>query len=312
MLLAGGGGGAKLALGLAQCSEQIDLCVVTNTGDDFRHLGLYIAPDTDSVLYALSGALDTNKGWGRGAETWNVLAELTRLEGDDWFQLGDKDLALHLIRSGALEAGHSLSKITADLASSLGIMNLRVIPATEQSLRTTLLTDSGSLAFQEYFVAQRCEPRVETISYEGALEARVSPSLIDWAKKGVDLVIMGPSNPYLSLYPILAIQGMDDFLMQADKIVAVSPLIDGQALKGPLAKLMTDWSIEPSASNWVKVWDERYPKLIDQWFVDEVDAHNTQFAHGEKVIQGLSLHMTDMTSKTRLGRAILERVFENA
>ena len=217
MLLAGGGGGAKLALGLAQCSEQIDLCVVTNTGDDFRHLGLYIAPDTDSVLYALSGALDTNKGWGRGAETWNVLAELTRLEGDDWFQLGDKDLALHLIRSGALEAGHSLSKITADLASSLGIMNLRVIPATEQSLRTTLLTDRGSLAFQEYFVAQRCEPRVETISYEGALEARVSPSLIDWAKKGVDLVIMGPSNPYLSLYPILAIQGMYDFLMQFSK-----------------------------------------------------------------------------------------------
>ena len=292
LLLSGGGGGARLAAGLHAATGGEHFSVVTNTGDDFEHLGLMICPDTDSVLYALSQQIDPVRGWGRGGESWQVFDELTQLGGPDWFQLGDKDLALHLIRAALLAEGRSLSEVTAILARRLGVASAAsIMPATEDRVRTRVMTSQGEMAFQEYFVKHRCEPQLTAVRYEGIAAAKPSPSLVGLlagaASRSID-VVLGPSNPFLSLAPILDLPGMADLLRErARRVIAVSPIVAGQALKGPAAKIMSELGLSVSAAGWMQWMADRYPDLIDVWVWDERDhalADATRIAHPNIVV----------------------------
>jgi LPPG:FO 2-phospho-L-lactate transferase len=250
--------------------------VVTNTGDDFEHCGLTICPDTDSVLYAVSQTIDRQRGWGRGEESWAVFDELKNLGGPDWFQLGDKDLALHLARAAMLSAGQGLASVTHALGDRLGApSNVSVLPATESPVRTHVVTEQGTMAFQEYFVAHRCAPVLHDVVYEGIDSASPAEQLRDAlghvGVAGTDIVL-GPSNPFLSLAPMLNIPGMQTLLRQAaSRVVAVSPIIGGQALKGPAGKIMSELGLDVSAEGWTRWMNEQYPGLVDVWVWDETD-----------------------------------------
>ena len=276
VVLSGGGGGARLAGALSDAAKGRPLVVVTNTGDDFEHLGLLICPDTDSVLYTLSGKIDRQRGWGRAEETWSVFEELKNIAGPAWFQVGDKDLALHLVRASLLSEGQGLLEATRALAKQLEVPDsVIVVPATESPVRTHVLTDQGRMAFQEYFVGQRCEPVLKHVVYEGVDAASPSQWLVDLLNehgtREID-VVLGPSNPFLSLGPILDIPGMVSLLrQQARRVVAVSPIIGGRALKGPAAKIMSELGLPVSAAGWTLWMNERYPELVDIWVWDEAD-----------------------------------------
>ena len=276
VMLSGGGGGARLAGALSGEAKGRQVVVVTNTGDDFEHLGLLICPDTDSVLYTVSGKIDRQRGWGRAEESWSVFEELKNIAGPAWFQVGDKDLALHLLRASLLSEGQGLVEATRALAKQLGVPDsVIVVPATESPVRTQVLTDQGRMAFQEYFVGQRCEPVLKHVVYEGVDAALPSQWLVDLlSQRGtreID-VVLGPSNPFLSLGPILDIPGMMSLLrQQARRVVAVSPIIGGRALKGPAAKIMSELGLPVSAAGWTLWMNERYPDLVDIWVWDEAD-----------------------------------------
>ncbi len=276
VVLSGGGGGARLAGALSGEAQGRQVVVVTNTGDDFEHLGLLICPDTDSVLYTLSGKIDQQRGWGRVGESWSVFDELKNIAGPTWFQLGDKDLALHLLRASLLSDGQGLVDATRALARHLQVPDsVTVVPATESPVRTHVLTDQGRMAFQEYFVGQRCEPVLKHVVYEGVEAASPSQRLIDLLNERgtheID-VVLGPSNPFLSLGPILDIPGMMALLrQQARRVIAISPIIGGRALKGPAAKIMSELGLPVSAAGWTLWMNERYPALVDTWVWDEID-----------------------------------------
>ena len=230
LLLSGGVGGAKLAHGYALLDDRVDLTVVVNTGDDFEHLGLSISPDIDTVLYTLGGIANQSQGWGIEGESWRTLDRLRELGGEDWFRLGDLDIATHLYRTAALASGRRLTEIVLELAERLGV-RARVLPASDDKVRTRLHTDEGELAFQNYFVRQACRPRVRSISIAGAEHASLTPELtrvLGSVGEPLDAVILAPSNPFLSLAPILAIPQLSDLLRGAcGRIVAVSPIIAG-------------------------------------------------------------------------------------
>ena len=303
VLLSGGGGGARLAAGLSQASDERPLLVVTNTGDDFEHCGLTICPDTDSVLYAVSQTIDPQRGWGRADETWSVFEALQSLDGPDWFQLGDKDLALHLARAAMLVAGEGPADVTAALGDRLGVpSHVTVVPATESPVRTQVVSDQGKLAFQEYFVAHRCVPVLQDVVYEGIFSAspadRLRNALGQVGVAGTD-VVLGPSNPFLSLAPILDIPGMQALLRHAARrVVAVSPIIGGQALKGPAAKIMSELGLDVSAVGWTRWMNEQYPELVDVWVWDETD----QAAAGDLLAEGMDIRTTS-TVMSDPGRA---------
>lgn len=244
LALCGGVGGAKLAFGLQQALGQA-LTVMVNTGDDFTHLGLAISPDIDTVLYTLSGLADPVRGWGRAGETWQFMSALRQLGGADWFQLGDLDLAMHVERTRRLAGGERLSQVVADTAHRLGLA-ARILPMSDDPVRTIVETPQGRLAFQHYFVRERCVPPVLRLGFEGAEAARILPELaLLLAGDGLEAVIICPSNPYLSIDPILALPGLRDALARcAAPVVAVSPLIGGQAVKGPTAKIMGELGLE--------------------------------------------------------------------
>ena len=304
VLLSGGGGGARLAAGLSQSSAERPLLVVTNTGDDFEHCGLLICPDTDSVLYAVSKTIDRQRGWGRGEESWSVFEELKNLGGPDWFQLGDKDLALHLARAAMLAAGQGLAGVTQALGDRLGApSNVSVLPATESPVRTHVVTEQGTMAFQEYFVAHRCAPVLHDVVYEGIDSASPAEQLRDAlghvGVAGTDIVL-GPSNPFLSLAPILAIPGMQELLRHAARrVVAVSPIIGGQALKGPAGKIMSELGLDVSAEGWTRFMNEQYPGLVDVWVWDETD----QAAARDLRSEGMDIRITStvMSDSKRAG-----------
>jgi len=276
VLLSGGGGGARLAAGLSQASDERPLLVVTNTGDDFEHCGLTICPDTDSVLYAVSQTIDPQRGWGRADESWSVFEALKNLGGPDWFKLGDKDLALHLARASLLLAGRGPAYVAAALGDRLGVPHhVTVVPATESPVRTQVVSDQGKLAFQEYFVAHRCAPVLHDVLYEGIVSAspadRLRDALSHVGVAGTD-VVLGPSNPFLSLAPILDIPGMQGLLRHAARrVVAVSPIIGGKALKGPAGKIMSELGLDVSAAGWTRWMNEQYRGLVDVWVWDETD-----------------------------------------
>lgn len=243
--LAGGVGGAKLAYGLANSLPIDDLCVIVNSGDDFDFLGLRICPDLDTVCYTLADLANPETGWGRAGETWNMMENLARLGGPNWFNLGDKDLGVHLERTRRLAAGQPLSTITREFCAAWGVHH-RVLPMTDQIVSTWVNTkESGWLGFQEYFVRERCTPQVVSFEFRGASIA--APALgVAEAISAADWVIICPSNPWVSIDPILAVPGLADLLKQKP-IAVVSPIVGGKAIKGPAAKMYQELGIEPSA-----------------------------------------------------------------
>src|SRR5437763_8426692 len=238
LALSGGVGGAKLALGLYRILPPDTLTVVANTGDDFEHLGLSISPVLDTLLYTLSGNDNLELGWGRRGETWSFMAALEALGGETWFRLGDRDLATHIERTRRLEAGETLSRITADFCRRLGVQT-KILPMSDDAVRTGVRTPQGWLAFQDYFVRRRCEPRVTELAYEGAAAARPQGEILAaLADPRLRAVVICPSNPFLSIDPILAVPGMREAMAGSRApVVAVAPIISGRAVKGPTAKM---------------------------------------------------------------------------
>jgi LPPG:FO 2-phospho-L-lactate transferase len=267
--LCGGIGGAKLARGLYEVLGP-DLTVIVNTGDDFEHLGLTISPDVDTVLYTLADLNDPQRGWGRADETWNFMSALAELGGETWFQLGDRDLALHVERTRRLKEGQSLTRIVMDVARCFGI-KAEILPMSNDPVRTIVDTDVGALPFQNYFVELRCAPAVRAIRFEGADSARVSPDVAAAFEQRDDLaaIVICPSNPYLSVDPLLAVPGMREQLQQAGApIIAVSPIIGGAAIKGPTTKIMAELGIEATNASIAR----HYEGIIDGLIVDRIDA----------------------------------------
>lgn len=269
LAVSGGVGGAKLALGLARALNPAELAVLVNTGDDFTHLGLRICPDLDTVLYTLAGVVNTTQGWGRANESFGFMDELRRQGGPDWFLLGDRDLVLHFERTRRLAAGETLTQIMADLATRFGVAT-RLLPMTDAPVATLLDTSAGQLEFQHYFVRLRTIPAVQRLHYAGAAQARPSDDLLTLLRsRSLEAIILCPSNPYLSIDPILAVPGIRAALRAAAvPIVAVSPLVGGRAVKGPTAKIMQELGIETSALAIAR----HYAGLIDGLLVDEADA----------------------------------------
>lgn len=237
VVLTGGVGGAKLVLGLAQVLPPGRIAAIVNTGDDFTHLGLRISPDIDTLLYTLSGQSNTEQGWGREGESWSFMAALRSLGGEDWFNLGDGDLALHVLRTARLAAGQSPSRITADFARAWGIA-MAVLPMSDDPVATLLDTDEGELSFQHYFVARRCRPVVRRIRFDGAQSASPAPGVAR-AIADAEAILIAPSNPYLSIDPILAVPGIAEALAASRApVIAITPIVGGDAVKGPTASLM--------------------------------------------------------------------------
>jgi LPPG:FO 2-phospho-L-lactate transferase len=266
--LSGGVGGAKLAHGLSLTLPPEELSIIVNTGDDFRHLGLHIAPDLDSVMYALAELSDPVKGWGRRDETWTFMQALKGLGGDSWFQLGDGDLAIHVERSWRLAQGSGLSEVTAHLCRALGIA-ARVLPMSDDPVRTRVLTAEGWLDFQEYFVHRQCKPAVREFLFAGAEAARAQPdALTALERSDLRAIIICPSNPFVSVEPILAVPGLRAAIRRSHApVIAVTPIIGGKAIKGPAAKMMAELGLDVSGAAVAR----HYADLIDGFVIDQAD-----------------------------------------
>lgn len=302
LALSGGVGGAKLVTGLAAVLPPESLVVAVNVGDDFEHLGLVICPDLDTVLYSLSGRVHPQQGWGRADESWGVLDELRRLGGDDWFKLGDRDIALHLLRRQWLDEGCTLSEVSLRLAQRLGVRPT-VVPVTDQKLRTVVETDRGRLAFQDYFVRLRCEPTLRSLDFAGADTAVLAP-LVRTTLENPDLagVVLCPSNPYLSMAPMLAIEELRARLRALQvPVIAVSPIVAGQALKGPTAKIMRELRVQPTAT----VVADFYADFVDKVIVDSADA---QLVAGDSRFVVANTVMRTAPQKAALGRFCVELI----
>jgi LPPG:FO 2-phospho-L-lactate transferase len=269
LALAGGVGGAKLAHGLSRILPPDDLAIVVNIGDDFEHLGLHVSPDIDTVMYTLAGIANPETGWGIAGETWSFMDALGVLGGETWFRLGDRDLATHVERTRLLADGAPLSAVTARFARKLGVA-ATVVPASDDPVRTLVATDEGDLEFQHYFVRRQCEPRVLSLSYRNAEAAQPAPvGDKPWTEMEIAGVIICPSNPYLSIAPIVAMPAVRARLMNRRfRVVAVSPIVAGQALKGPAAKIMAELGTAPSALAVARF----YAGLVDFFVIDRSDA----------------------------------------
>ena len=299
--LSGGVGGAKLALGLSRVLPPGDLAVIANTGDDFEHLGLAISPDLDTLLYTLSGTANPELGWGRRDETWTFMAALAALGGETWFRLGDGDLATHVERTRRLREGESLTAVTADFSRRLGI-EADLVPMSDDPVRTMVETTQGTLPFQRYFVARRCEPVVRRIIFEGAKRAKPNPSIMA-ALEATDLglVVICPSNPYLSVDPILALPALRQALADcAAPIIAVSPLIRGQAVKGPTAKIMAELGMPLTQASIAR----HYEGLLDGIVIDKADRAEAETLPLATLTTPTL--MRTLADRERLARAVLD------
>lgn len=294
--LAGGVGGAKLADGLSQCLLPGQLTVVVNVGDDFDHLGLRICPDLDTVCYTLAGLANPATGWGRAGETWHALESLAAIGGPTWFRLGDRDLGTHLERTRRLRLGEPLSKITHDFCRAWGIQ-ITVLPASDDNVPTWVYTDEGELPFQEYFVQRQCHPRVSGFRFAGVEAARPAPGVLDAIRKA-DLVIMCPSNPWVSIAPILAIPGIRE-VISTRPVIAVSPIIAGEAVRGPAAKMYQELGIKPSA----KTVARHYAGLLAGFVLDLEDEGQAE----ELCSEQLQILVVNTLMKTQADRAGLAR-----
>jgi len=262
--LAGGVGGAKMAHGLAQVLQPEQLAVVVNTADDFTHLGLRISPDLDTVCYTLAGEADASRGWGRKNETWNVFNRIKQLGMPDWFQLGDADLATHLFRTAGLEQGKPLSQVTRDLCRMMGVA-LQVLPMSDDLIQTHIFTSEGELGFQEYFVHRKCNPEVKAIKFVGIESSQPAPGVLE-AIRAADAVIFCPSNPWVSIDPILSVPGIKKAI-EGKFVLAVSPIIGSETVKGPAAKMFAEMGIPASAL----AVAEHYGNILTCLMIDKQD-----------------------------------------
>ncbi len=296
VVLTGGVGGAKFVLGLERCGLVDELTAIVNTGDDFRHVGLHVSPDIDTLLYTLSGKSNKTLGWGREGESWQFLDALKSLGGPDWFLLGDGDLALHVLRSDRLARGESLSAVTAQFAQAWSIPT-RVLPMSDDSVATVVDTDEGELEFQRYFVERRCEPAVRAVRFVGADTATAASGVVD-AILNADVVFIAPSNPYLSVDPILAVADIAQALrFTKAPVVAVSPIVGGQAVKGPTTKMMAELGV--ASTN--EAIAAHYAGIIDALLHDDSDA-----APANLPSQTTSTLMRSLEDKQRVATAAVQ------
>ena len=299
--LCGGVGGAKLAHGLTMALQPDELSIIVNTGDDFTHLGLHISPDLDSVIYALAGLSDPIRGWGRRDETWTFMHALEGLGGENWFRLGDGDLAVHVERSWRLAQGAKLSEITAHLCQQLGIA-VRVLPMSDDPVRTRVLTSEGWLDFQEYFVHRQCRPVVQEFEFAGAGTARAQPgALAALERRDLRAIIICPSNPFVSVEPILAVPGIRAAIEQSDApVVAVTPIVGGKAIKGPAAKMMLELGLDVSGAAVAR----RYAGIIDGFVIDQADPIPQPLS--DITFFGAATLMNTTDDRLRLAHAVLQ------
>jgi LPPG:FO 2-phospho-L-lactate transferase len=298
--LCGGVGGAKLAHGLTMALPPDELSVIVNTGDDFTHLGLHIAPDLDSVIYALAGLSDPVRGWGRRDETWTFMRALEGMGGENWFRLGDGDLAMHVERSWRLAQGATMSEVTAHLCQQLGIA-VRVLPMSDDPVRTRVLTSDGWLDFQEYFVHRQCRPVVREFEFAGAETSRAQPAaLAALERHDLRAIVICPSNPFVSVEPILAVPGIRAAIERSDApVVAVTPIIGGKAIKGPAAKMMLELGLDVSGAAVAR----RYAGIIDGFVIDETDPIPQPLP--DIAFFGAATLMNDTDDRLRLAHAVL-------
>ncbi len=297
-LLAGGTGGTKLAHGFARVLDPGDLTVVANVGDDFELHGLHIAPDIDALLYTLGGLIDADRGWGVRGDTFTAHRMLGRYGAPSWFQIGDADLATHVERTRLLRSGSSLTEAIAVMAAALGV-SARILPASDDPVRTRIETDAGTIDFQDYFVRLRQEPEVRAVHFHGSKSARPSVLAIE-AITAADLVVIGPSNPIVSIGPMLALPDLREALARAGGAkVAVSPIVAGQALKGPADRMLTSLGHESSAVGVARL----YAGLIDRFVLDEADAGLAPQVEA----LGMSAHVLPTVMRNDAGRARLAR-----
>jgi LPPG:FO 2-phospho-L-lactate transferase len=268
LAITGGIGGAKLALGLSKILSADELAFVVNTGDDFEHLGLHISPDVDTLIYTLAGLNNPDTGWGRRDESWQFMSALADLGGETWFRLGDKDLAMNVERSRRLQEGESLGQVTASLAESLGVSH-PILPMSNEPVRTLVHTEDGPMEFQHYFVREQCRPVVKSFEFRGSDVAQLNPAILQWLDSSQFAgVIVCPSNPFISIDPILSLPTLRDALRNAAvPVIAVSPIIGGKSLKGPLAKMMLEMSL-PAKASWIA---DHYQDFVDGLLVDSRD-----------------------------------------
>jgi LPPG:FO 2-phospho-L-lactate transferase len=299
VVLTGGVGGARFLRGLVDAIDPADVTAIVNVGDDLEVLGLSVSPDLDSVLYALAGVADEERGWGRADETWNALESADAFGGESWFRLGDRDIGLHLVRTQALRAGEPLSRVTSRLAAAAGI-ETTLLPATDDVLQTWLDTPNGSYSFQQWFVARAHRDPVDRVRFEGAAEARPAPGVLEVMHES-DAILIAPSNPYVSIGPILAVERIRSALERRRvPCVAVSPLIGGKAVKGPAADMLARLEGGTSPAHVA----QRYPGLIDALVIDEADADADA---GVRTIVTRTL-MHDAASRRALAEAALDAV----
>jgi LPPG:FO 2-phospho-L-lactate transferase len=298
VVLTGGVGGAKLVLGLVHAVTAESVTAIVNTADDFRHLGLPISPDIDTLLYTLSGKANRAQGWGREGETWKFMEAVRELGGPDWFALGDGDLAMHVMRSVWRSEGLTLSGVTGRLARRLGIASA-ILPMSDEPVATQVMTDDGELEFQRYFVEQRCVPIVRSIGFAGAEAARPAPGVIEaLVDPDTRAILIAPSNPYLSVDPVLAVPGIRAALADATApVVAISPIVGGEAVKGPTAKIMRELGLSVSAQSVA----DHYVDFLDAMLIDAGDPEDlTGFAQARA-----ETLMTTLADKVRVAQAAL-------
>lgn len=303
LAITGGVGGAKLALGLSKVLNPDEVMFAVNTGDDFTHFGLHISPDIDSLTYALAEQNNTELGWGRAGETWQFIEAMEQLGGETWFRLGDKDLALHTRRTQLLQAGASLTEATAEISRALGIQH-RIAPMSDDPVRTMVHTDTGTLAFQHYFVREQCKPVVSGFEFTGIQDAHLNPMLAAFLRD-CDGVVICPSNPYVSVDPLLSITGVRAALQQLP-LIAVSPIVGGIAIKGPAAKMMQELNVPASAS----AVAAHYDGLLNGFVLDNTDADQA----GHFNVPTLVTHtiMDTLEHKVALAEACVEFLLELA
>lgn len=307
-MLAGGYGGAKMAHGFALLGSAIELSVVVNTGDDLELHGLHVSPDLDTVMYTLAGLSNPETGWGVREETWSTEAMLQRYGEQTWFRLGDRDLATHIVRSARLRRGLRLTEVTAQLAEALGV-DVRLLPMSDDSVRTKIRTADGWLDFQDYFVRRRHRDDVLELRFHGVDAARPTTEVED-AVRAAELVVVAPSNPFVSIGPILALPGMTEMLLAAGApTVAVSPIVGGAALRGPADKMMRSAGLEATSAGVARLYTQRHPGLIDMLVIDEHDKQEAGRIR-ETGIEPLVLRavMRDDDDRRRLAAEMLDLV----
>ncbi|HET8605989.1 MAG TPA: 2-phospho-L-lactate transferase [Gaiellaceae bacterium] len=299
-VLAGGVGGARFLRGVVEVVDPITVSIIGNVADDLEVLGLHVSPDLDTILYQLTGRADEEQGWGRAGETWNALATVSELGGEGWFRLGDLDLGLHLVRTQALAAGESLSAVTERLAHAFGL-EPALLPATDDRLRTFVETPAGTFPFQTWFVARGHRDEVDSVRFEGESEARPAPGVLE-ALAGAELIVIAPSNPYVSIGPILAVRGIREAIERRRvPCVAVSPLIGGRAVKGPADRMLARIAGGTSPAHVAST----YAGLIDALVVDEADAEDLDGLGDVRPVVARTL-MRDAEARRRLAGAVLD------